>query len=208
MNLSINLNQAKLSDTKLNDIRSSKASSNNEKIEWFLYKLRQFGWKGSLGLILLLGTAFLLALLILPKSIELATLYVVMGKQNILHSSAQQVDSKKESLDVIQNFYALLPLQKEANNKITEILDAAKGAGLVFNKTEYMSQAVPASALIKYQINMPILGTYIQIRQFINSVLKAHPSLAFNTISLKRQDVNNDAVEANIQMTLYLQKIK
>jgi len=180
----------------------------NEKIEWLLYKLRQLGWQGGTGLLLLVGAVLLLMVVILPTSSKLAKLNLELSQLKSTHSNLEQAANTKGQLDVAQKFYLHLPLQADANNKIAEILDAAKVAGLVSNKTEYMPQAVPTSAMIKYQIKMPVLGSYMQIRQFIKQVLNSHPSLALNAINLKRNDINNDAVEANIQMTLYLQKTK
>jgi hypothetical protein len=184
------------------------AATENEKIEWMQFHLHKFGWQGGFGLLLLLGAAWLLLAFVLPKTNEIANLNSEMHKLRTTPAKLAQTDDKKERLDMAQRFYALLPLEDEANIKVAEILDAAKLEGLVANKSEYRLQKMPASAISSYQINLPVLGSYIQIRQFIKHVLNAHPSLALNAINLKRDDVNNEAVEANIQLTLYLKRAK
>ena len=77
--------------------------------------------------------------------------------------------------------------------------------GLVVNKVEY-EQPLSVSPLIQYQIKLPLSGSYMQIRQFINQVLNTLPSIALSDISLKREDIATDIVDAQIQFTLYLQK--
>lgn len=186
----------------------SSTKSNNETIEWLLYKWRQLGWQGYLGLLLMLSAMFLLVVLIPAKLNVLTTLNLEKSKLGSQNFNLEQVENEQNPVDVINDFYAILPLQDEANNKIAEILEAAKAAGLVSNKTQYTPQDVPASAMVKYEINIPVSGSYIQIRQFINTVLNAHPSLALKTANFHRRDINNSVVEADIQMTLYLHTAK
>ena len=98
------------------------------------------------------------------------------------------------------------PPRAEANDHIAKVLEVAKANGLVTNKIEYLPQVLPKVQVVQYQIKVPVLGTYLQIRQFVNQVLNVQPSLALSEITLKREDVNNDAVAANIQFNLNLKK--
>jgi len=61
---------------------------------------------------------------------------------------------------------------------------------------------------MQYQIKLPLTGSYIQIRRFINQVLNAMPSIALSDISIKREDISSEVIDARIQFTLYLQKVK
>jgi Tfp pilus assembly protein PilO len=110
-----------------------------------------------------------------------------------------------EKADVTKIFYDALPLQVEANSKINTILRVATDNGLVVNKVEY-EQPLSVSTLIQYQIKLPLTGNYLQIRQFINQVLNTLPSIALSHISLKREGLATDLVDAQIQFSLYLQK--
>jgi Tfp pilus assembly protein PilO len=171
------------------------------------YKLRQLGWQGLMGVLLILGSLIYLFIVAIPKTQQLQQLQMEVTalkanpKQNVKNGS------NNTQLDVVQKFYALLPSQKEANSKITDILNVATKTGLVVDKVEY-DQPLSASPLIKYQIKLPLKGSYTQIRQFINQVLNTLPSIALNDISLRREDITTDLVEARIQFTLYLQNVK
>jgi hypothetical protein len=59
---------------------------------------------------------------------------------------------------------------------------------------------------MQYQIKLPVQGSYIQVRQFINHVLNTLPAVALNDISLKREDIASDLVYARLQFTLYLKR--
>ncbi|TFW71619.1 hypothetical protein C3Y98_05880 [Methylotenera oryzisoli] len=173
--------------------------------ELLQYKLRQLGWQGWLGLSLLLVSLLLMVMVVRPQAskIETLTSHILELKTN---PNINKLKVKTDTqFDIEQKFYALLPQKNEANNKITEILHAATSAGIVTNKVEYSSQSLSAT-LIKYQISLPVQGSYVQIRQFINAVLNNLPTVALNDISMKRENIGSDLIEANIKFTIYLRK--
>ena len=178
---------------------------NDEKLAWCAFQLRQLGWQGGLGMLLLAGAALLCAL-IFPKYNAQIELNAQLNQLKTQRTTLSAAEKQETAVDVAHQFYALLPAQTEANDHIAKVLEAAKANGLVTNKIEYLPQVLPKVQVVQYQIKVPVLGTYLQIRQFVNQVLNAQPSLALSEITLKREDVNNDAVAANIQFNLYLKK--
>lgn len=182
----------------------------NHLIQVLRYKLRQFfwqklGWQGLVGLLLIIASLNYLLIVAAPKAHQLKRLQVELTalkanpKQNVNNRNSH------EKSDVAKIFYDVLPTQTEANSKISAILRVATDNGLVVNKVEY-EQPLTVSPLIQYQIKLPLTGSYLQIRQFINQVLNTLSSIALSDISLKREDVATDSVDAQIQFTLYLQK--
>lgn len=182
----------------------------NHLVQVFKYKVRQLlwqtlGWKGLAGLLLIIGSVSYLIIVAAPKAQQLQQLQMKVDavkanpKQNVSNST------NNAPSDITRIFYDVLPTQTEASSKISEILRVATDNGLVINKVEY-EQPLSVSPLIQYQIKLPLTGSYMQIRQFINQVLNTLPSIALNDISLKREDIATDSVDAQIQFTLYLQK--
>ena len=171
------------------------------------YKCRQLGWQGWMGLVLILGSLLYLLIAAIPNTHQFQQLQMEMTvlKANPTLNIVNR--SNNAQFDIVQKFYDLLPAQKDANSKITAILNVATNTGLVIDKVEY-DQPLSASSLIQYQIKLPLKGSYIQIRQFINQVLNTLPSIALNDISLRREDITTDQLEARIQFTLYLQNEK
>ena len=181
----------------------------NHLIQVFKYKLRQLfwqrlGWQGLVGLTLIIGSLSYLIIFAAPKAQHLQQLQ--MKVTTVKANPKQNVSNhNNEPSDIARIFYDVLPMQTEANSKISAILRVATDNGLVINKVEY-EQPLSASPLIQYQIKLPLTGSYMQIRQFINQVLNTLPYIALNDISLKREDIATDLVDAQIQFTLYLQK--
>jgi Tfp pilus assembly protein PilO len=182
----------------------------NHLVQVFKYKVRQLfwqtlGWKGLAGLLLIIGSVSYLIIVAAPKAQQLQQLQMKVAavKASPKHNVSNRTNN--DPSDITRIFYDVLPTQTEASSKIGEILRVATDNGLVINKVEY-EQPLSASSLIQYQIKLPLTGSYMQIRQFINQVLNTLPSIALNDISLKREDIATDLVDAQIQFTLYLQK--
>jgi Tfp pilus assembly protein PilO len=166
------------------------------------YQLRQLGWQGMLGLLLILGSLAYLFLQAVPKASQVQQLQ--LDAKNFKRSSTLYAqDHKVGKYDVVKDFYRLLPAQNEANNSIAMILNAATNAGLSLEKVEY-DQPLSQHPITQYQINLPMKGSYVQIRQFINEVLNKIPTIALNDISMRRDDVSTDILETRIQFILYL----
>ena len=182
----------------------------NDLSQIVMYKLRQLfwrklGWQGILGIFLiLLGLSYQLFISI-PKSQNLELLQAELITLKAKPKLKTIERSQNEQSDVTKLFYDVLPIQTEANQKISEMLSVATDNGLVVSKVEY-EQPLTVSPLIQYQIKLPLTGNYLQIRQFINQVLNTLPSIALTDISLKREDIASDMIDAQIQFTLYLQK--
>ncbi|MGV3583071.1 MAG: type 4a pilus biogenesis protein PilO [Methylophilus sp.] len=166
------------------------------------YQLLQLGWQGMLGLLLILGSLAYLFLQVVPKANQVQQLQ--LDARNFKRNSKLYAqDHKAGKFDVVKDFYRLLPAQNEANSSISMILNAATNAGLSLEKVEY-DQPLSQHPITQYQINLPIKGSYVQIRQFINEVLNKIPTIALNDISMRRDDVSTDILETRIQFILYL----
>jgi hypothetical protein len=57
--------------------------------------------------------------------------------------------------------------------------------------------------LLRYQITLPVKGSYASIRGFLRRVLRDIPSLSLDGIAIQRQNVGDEAVEVQIRFSLY-----
>lgn len=114
-------------------------------------------------------------------------------------------------VDMTERFYALLPDEHQADTISAQILRSADSLGMVFEHAEFKSIPVEdahleGGRLIVQHIKLPLTGNYIQVRQFLNALLNAYPSLALTALNLQRDNALSGQVEAQIEFTLYLRK--
>lgn len=91
-----------------------------------------------------------------------------------------------------------------AEQQVKNLFAIANKNGLSLNQADYKSMAEKNSGTIAYQIQLPVNGTYVSIRQFCEEVLLAIPFASLDEMSFKREAIANNTVEAKLRFTLYL----
>jgi len=98
------------------------------------------------------------------------------------------------------------PAEEEADRISAEILAQADAMGMLFERAEFLSLPAERSRLQVQRIKLPLKGDYIQVRQFLQTVLQAYPSLALSQFKLQRSDVMQTGIEAYVEFSLYTRK--
>jgi hypothetical protein len=98
------------------------------------------------------------------------------------------------------------PSEEQADHISAEILAQADALGMIFERAEFQSIPIEHATLQIQRIKLPLKGDYLQVRQFLNQVLQAYPSLALSQFKLQRSDVMQTAVEAYIEFSLYTRR--
>lgn len=101
-------------------------------------------------------------------------------------------------------FYAFFPAPQSSPDWLGRINAAAKAKGLVLRSGEYKLERSADRKLARYQITLPVAGSYAQIRGFVAQVLADVPAAALEEITLRRESVSSPTLEARIRLTLYL----
>ncbi len=101
-------------------------------------------------------------------------------------------------------FYAFFPPPHSSPEWLGKINAAARAKGLVLRSGEYKLERAADRKLTRYQITLPVAGSYAQIRGFVAQVLADVPAAALEEITLRRESVSSPTVEARIRLTLYL----
>lgn len=167
-----------------------------------VYVLRRLHWQSKLGLLFFAAGLSLLFILIPAETNHLDTL--TKDYSNITQKKAMKPVEKVPVFSVDEQFYAVLPAQNQVNVKIAQILEKANDSGLLIEKADYAALTASDALLHKYQIRLPVNGSYTQIRTFINQILNTQSNLALSEVNFRRDDIGTDIVSANILFTLYL----
>lgn len=100
-------------------------------------------------------------------------------------------------------FYGRLPVQAQAPDVVRRLHLAARDAGVRLDHGRYQSTETASSALMRYQIVLPVSGTYPAIRAFIGAAMEDMPYLALEGLEIRRGD-GIPAIEAELRLVAYL----
>jgi Tfp pilus assembly protein PilO len=104
----------------------------------------------------------------------------------------------------LSNFYAFFPVSEAVPDVMARIEQAAQQHDLILEKGEYRFGREPEFRLARYQMTLPVRGSYADVRGFVNDVLDTVPAIALEELVLKRETVDEPELEAEVRFLLYL----
>jgi hypothetical protein len=88
-----------------------------------------------------------------------------------------------------------------------QLAQAAQAAGLAFDEGNYRIARLAQGRQVLYAIDMPLHGTYPQMRAFLAAAAVALPALAVEHIRLQRNKVSDPVLEARVRMVLPMESV-
>jgi hypothetical protein len=171
------------------------------QIRWQVSRLTLIGKLG-LGLLVLSVVFFWAA--VLPQNEDLR---VLIEKTASMHQQTQQASAESVRLDdnqALQVFYDFFPSIDSSPYWIKELDRVAKKRGIELSGSEYRLIQEQGSKLARYEMILPIRGSYPQIRAFIADALEAVPAMALVDVVIKREDIKSGKLDVRLGMNLYL----
>ncbi|MBA4261266.1 MAG: pilus assembly protein PilO [Comamonadaceae bacterium] len=165
------------------------------------FAARRLGWPGLLGLALIGLAAPLLHWAADAQRQETQQLRSRLAAQRAAPAPKDPQLDAAERLARLQQHLSATPA---ALSTVEHMHRAAALHGLTLASGEYrLSGSSPALAQ-RYQITLPVLGPYPQLRDWLADVMNAQPALALEELSLSRQNAADAKVQARVRWTLYL----
>lgn len=165
----------------------------------------RLSWPGVIGSGLLLLAAVLYGLTVVPLEIEVERLRTEVANVNNRTSAALPAGASKENTaEQLAKFYAFFPQRDSSPEWLGKIFATANVHGIVLRSGEYKLERQADQKLARYEITLPIVGSYAQIRGFIGAVLAEVPAASVDEIQLRRDSVSGQTLEARVRLSLYL----
>ena len=199
---------------------------NVQYVTWLANQtIKKLGLLGMLGLVITLGCCLFYVTQLLPQQNKIqdltSQLQQVNANQNSQSNSKQNSEknnvlAKQVSLADAEKFYATFSASASLPNTIELIRENAQKQKLVLTRGDYKLIQTKAAQPIKQQTNsqtkqlaryemvLPVTGSYQQIRTFITQVLYQLPALALGDVQIKRENTLNSLVDARLTFVFLL----
>jgi hypothetical protein len=173
---------------------------------WVAYGVRQLGPSGRLGASLLLLGVLFYALVWLPAAARSEALVresdALRERLRVANDPAAVARAADE--DPLTRFYRTFPATGTAVSSLGQIYGHARARGLALERGEYRLVDDRAGRLIAYQADLPVRGSYVQIREFLGAVLADLPFAALEEVAFERRRISDATIEAKVRLTLYV----
>jgi len=113
------------------------------------------------------------------------------------------VKPEQQALDSLRQ---QLPGQPEASELIERLYHLASAQRITLARGEYALGVDPKTQLARYQIVLPVRGSYPQLRSFLKGLIGQLPTLVLEDLELQRKRIGDSELNGRLRMTLYLSR--
>lgn len=162
------------------------------------------GWPAALGLVLL-GLAIAVQTLAVP-AVQTQTA-AARATQEALRQRTQKPPEKQDSAVAQQAaFLASLPVggTDAGSDTVKAIHRIAAAHGVRLATGEYRMVREGNDPFQRYQITLPASASYPKLRAWVAQMMNEIPNLALDELSLRREDVGTEKIEARMRFTLFM----
>jgi hypothetical protein len=171
------------------------------QIRWQITRLNLIG-KIGLGLFTLSVVFFWAA--VLPQKENVLKLKEQAASMQQRTQAEAAVTTKLDDNQALQVFYDFFPSIDSSPYWIKELDRIAKKHKVELSRSDYRLMQEQDSKLARYEMILPIHGSYPQIRAFIADMLETIPAIALIDIALKRENIKSGKLDARLSVNLYL----
>ncbi len=102
----------------------------------------------------------------------------------------------------LAEFYDYLAKPEQTTDWLAKLYAIGQATGVQLASATYRSEQ--AGRIERYQIVLPVAGSYAQMREFLDRSLSEIPVLSLDPMTLKRESRRDGAVQAELKMTLHM----
>ena len=152
---------------------------------------QELGAVGAAGMVILAATGVFFLLVLQPMQEERARLEGALSKSASRGGAAS-----------LGAFYGFLESKDDTTDALAKLYAIGTATGVELKSGNYRTQQT-AGRLERYELALPVSGSYAQIRDFLNRALAEIPALSLDQMTLKRDGRNEAAVHAELRLTLH-----
>ncbi|MEI7970036.1 MAG: hypothetical protein WCJ69_13715 [Betaproteobacteria bacterium] len=178
----------------------------SRSIRWRLRReVSRLGWQGLAGFVLLAGAGVFWVSASLPVREEISTLKGEHAslRARLRSAVAEPPRALSDRATQLDNFYGFFPATDTLPDWIGSFHNAAGHNGLVLDHGDYRMPPRGRDRLQRYQVSLPVRGTYPQLRGFIAETLATVPAAALEDIVMRREAIGSPVLDARLTFTLY-----
>ena len=156
-----------------------------------------------------LGPSGLASLALLAAAVAFFAVAVqpLEQKDRALRATLERRDGEGEERgpDQLAAFYRFLERKEETTDWLAKLHGIARATGVDLRSATYRTQDAGAR-LERYEIVVPVRGSYGQVRDFLRRTLAEVPVLSLDQVSLKRASRNDAELQAELRMSIHRMK--
>lgn len=108
----------------------------------------------------------------------------------------------------LELFLSQLDEARSAEPQLQALFAMARGLAIGLPQGQYKMVCEDSGLLCNYRVQLPVKGTYAQLRAFVEEFLRVMPALSLDEVGFKRESVGDEELEVRLVMTLVVRAPK
>lgn len=104
----------------------------------------------------------------------------------------------------LAKFYARFPSQEAWPDALDQLLKTAAQHALVVQQGDYTVARAPAGKLVRFEVLLPLQGSYPQVRAFLRALAHDVPGMALENVRFERRSVADPVLDVELRLVLFL----
>jgi Tfp pilus assembly protein PilO len=172
---------------------------------WSHASLRAWGWPGAMGLALLLLAAVMATTWLPNLEHQHRKLSVAAAEaEQQARRDRQRSLTTATALTPAQRFASAFPDPELREARVADLLASARSSGLSLQRGEFRLTREPQIGLLKYSLNLPLSGSYAQLRAFVEDTQNRDTAIALERMRLQRSSARAMVVDADLTWSFYM----
>ena len=166
-----------------------------------IYRLRdELGTTGIAALVLFIAAGCFMTFVLQPMKAHNRVLEAQAGISRDLATV-----SGVNAAEKVESVYEYLEKPEATTDWLAKLYAIGKATGVELQSANYKTQSA-GGRLQRYEIVLPLTGSYAQMRDFLKRSLAEIPVLSLDQIVLKRENRREGQVQAELRLTLHMVK--
>lgn len=166
--------------------------------------MHAMGWIAIGGAALAIFAAGFVLSNVMPMQAKVAALRDQVQRLESQAGKQAQIAEPGRPDAILATFYEQLPPAAQAPEVVRRLHSGARDAGLILERGEYRPLSDPSGRLTRYQVVLPVKGSYSQVKRFLAQAMHDTPGLALDAISLQRDEGGAAALEVQLRITVFM----
>ncbi|MBS1130185.1 MAG: hypothetical protein H6R16_1187 [Proteobacteria bacterium] len=121
------------------------------------------------------------------------------GRRARIDRQLAQATPEQARLSLLERF----PDEARLHAELGRLLELADQKGLQLSAGEYRLLAGKDKLFDRYVLNLPVQGSYRDLRAYLTTIRSEFPALAIEDVTLRRENIGASAIDAQLRLVIF-----
>jgi hypothetical protein len=144
---------------------------------------------------------------VLPLQRNVAAMQAQLASRPVRPVKMEPIATPEASLSAeLVTFRMKFPTVDQLSGQLDTLFSLCEQHGLAVDKGEYALVEKSGGALRRFEVTLPVVGSYPQVRALVLEVLEKLPAAALSDVAMEREKIADGRARATLRLVFFVRK--